>query len=52
MTVLEFIQLHNLRYDARIVGKVLKKYGYESTRVKANGSVTRKLNLPYKKYLD
>ena len=29
MTVLQFIQMYNLRYDARTVGKVLKKYGYD-----------------------
>ena len=32
MTILQFIQRHNLKYDASIVGKVLKKYGYETIR--------------------
>ena len=50
MTVLEFIQHHNLRYDARTIGKVLKKYGYESTRKKVNGEKIRLIRLPYKHY--
>ena len=49
MTVLQFIQLHNLKYDANVVGKVLKKYGYEAKRKKINGETTRVINLPYKK---
>lgn len=48
MTVLQFIQLHNLKYDAGIIGKVLKKYGYESKKKKVNGIVSRVLTLPYK----
>lgn len=51
MTVTEFIQKHNLRYDARIVGQVLKKYGYEAKKKKVNGKVTRIIELPYKKWL-
>lgn len=50
MTVLEFIQLHNLRYDARTIGRVLKKYGYESKLKRADGTVARVINLPYKHY--
>ena len=50
MTVLQFIQMHNLRYDASIVGKVLKKYGYEAIRKKSCGTVTRVIKLPYKCY--
>lgn len=52
MTVTEFIQKHNLRYDARIVGQVLKKYGYETKRKKVNGKATRVIELPYKKWLE
>ncbi len=48
MTVLQFIQLHNLKYDASVVGKVLSKYGYESKKKKINGTVSRVLTLPYK----
>ncbi len=48
MTVLQFIQLHNLKYDANIVGKVLKKYGYESKKKKINGTVSRVTMFPYK----
>ena len=48
MTVLQFIQLHNLKYDASVVGKVLSKYGYESKKKKINGAVSRVLTLPYK----
>lgn len=51
MTVTEFIQKHNLRYDANVVGKVLKKYGYEAKKKKVNGKVTRIIELPYKKWL-
>ena len=48
MTVLQFIQIHNLRYDANVVGKVLKKYGYESKLKRENGKVTRVIKLPFK----
>ena len=48
MTVLQFIQLHNLKYDANVVGKVLKKYGYEAMRKRINGEVTRVIKFPYK----
>lgn len=48
MTVLQFIQLHSLKYDANIVGKVLKKYGYESKLKRENGKVTRVIKLPFK----
>ena len=48
MTILQFIQLHNLKYDANVIGKVLKKYGYESKKKKINGTVSRILTLPYK----
>lgn len=50
MTVLQFIQIHNLRYDAGTIGKVLKKYGYESKLKKINGKPTRVISLPYKYY--
>ena len=50
MTVTEFITLHNLKYDARTVGQVLKKYGYESRQKKVNGKPVRIINLPYKYY--
>ena len=50
MTVTEFITLHNLKYDARTVGQVLKKYGYESRQKKVNGKPIRIINLPYKYY--
>ena len=50
MTVLQFIQRHNLRYDANVVGKVLKKYGYEPQKKRVNGKVVRIINLPYKYY--
>ena len=50
MTVLQFIQLHNLKYDAGVVGRVLKKYGYESKQKKINGIPTRIIKLPYKKF--
>ena len=51
MTVLQFIQMHNLKYDANVVGKVLRKYGYESQKKKVNGAVTRIIRLPYKKHI-
>ena len=50
MTVLQFIQKHGLKYDASVVGKVLKKYGYESKKKKINGMPTRVLILPCKEY--
>ena len=50
MTVFQFIQMHNLRYDANVVGKVLRKYGYESTKKKINGTVAQVIKLPYKYY--
>ncbi|MDE6425841.1 MAG: Rha family transcriptional regulator [Ruminococcus sp.] len=50
MTVLQFIQLHNLKYDANVVGRVLKKYGYKTIRKRINGEITRVIRLPYKYY--
>ena len=50
MTVLEFIQRNNLKYDANVVGKVLRKYGYEAKRKKSDGIVSRVIRLPYKHY--
>ena len=50
MTVLQFIQMHNLKYDANVVGKVLKKYGYIPIKKKINGTVAQVINLPYKNY--
>lgn len=48
MTVTEFIRIHNLKYDARTIGQVLKKYGYESKLKRENGKVTRVIKLPFK----
>ena len=48
MTITEFIQKHGLKYDSNIVGKVLKKYGYESKVKKENGKATRFIKLPFK----
>lgn len=48
MTVTEFIRIHNLKYDARTIGQVLKKYGYESKVKKENGKATRVIKLPVK----
>ena len=50
MSVSAFIQHNNLRYDANVVGKVLKKYGYKPTKKKINGIVTQVIKLPYKYY--
>lgn len=50
MTVLQFIQYHNLKYDANVVGKVLKKYGYEPKAKKLNGKTVRVIEFPYKKW--
>ncbi|MDE6502237.1 MAG: hypothetical protein K2L10_09150, partial [Ruminococcus sp.] len=50
MTVLQFIQLHNLKYDANVVGRVLKKYGYNTIRKRINSEITRVIRLPYKYY--
>ena len=50
MTVLEFIKIHNLKYDARTVGNILKKYGYEPKSKRLNGEPRRVIMLPYKKY--
>ena len=49
MTVLQFMQSNGLqRYDARNIGKVLKKYGYESKKKKISGKVIRVIELPTK----
>ena len=48
MTVTEFIRIHSLKYDARTVGQVLKKYGYESKLKKEKGKVSRVIKLPFK----
>ena len=50
MTVTEFISMHNLKYDARTIGQVLKKYGYESKVKKENGKATRVIRLPIKRW--
>ena len=50
MTVTEFIKIHNLKYDANVVGRVLAKLGYTSAVKKCNGKATRVLTLPYKKW--
>lgn len=51
MTITEFIRIHNLKYDARIVGKVLNKYGYEAKQKRIDGERKRIIRLPYKKYV-
>lgn len=51
MTVTEFIRIHNLKYDARTIGKILKKYGYEPKKRKINGITSQVINLPYKRYI-
>jgi predicted P-loop ATPase len=48
MTVLQFIQHNNLKYDANIIGKVLRKHGYDSKLKKENGKVARVIKLPFK----
>ena len=50
MTVTSFIQHNNLKYDANVVGKVLKKYGYIPMKKRINGIVTQVIKLPYKYY--
>mgnify|MGYP002626344246 FL=1 len=50
MTVSAFIQHNNLKYDARTIGRVLKKYGYIPVKKKINGTVTQVIRLPYKYY--
>ena len=50
MTVSAFIQHNNLKYDARTIGRVLKKYGYIPIKKKINGTVMQVINLPYKYY--
>lgn len=50
MTVTEFIRIHSLKYDANVVGKVLRKYCYVSKQKKINGKPTRVLTLPYRKW--
>ncbi len=51
MTITEFIQRHNLKYDARTIGKVLNKHGYESKQKRMDGERKRIIRLPYKKYV-
>lgn len=51
MTVTEFIRIHNLKYDASVIGKVLKKHGYEPKKKKINGVPSQVINLPYKRYI-
>ena len=50
MTVTEFIRHNNLKYDARTVGRVLKKYGYIPVKKRVNGIVAQVIKLPYKYY--
>ena len=50
MTVSQFIRRHGLKYDARTIGKVLKKYGYEPKSKRVNGEPRRVILLPYKEY--
>lgn len=48
MTVTEFIRIHSLKYDARTVGQVLKKYGYESKVRREGEKTTRVIKFPFK----
>ena len=50
ITVTEFIQHNGLKYDARTVGRVLKKHGYTPVKKRVNGIVTQVVKLPYKYY--
>lgn len=52
MTVTQFMQRHSSlsRYNTREVGKILKKYGYDSKWKKVDGKSTRMLELPIKRY--
>ncbi|MDE5557110.1 MAG: virulence-associated E family protein, partial [Ruminococcus sp.] len=50
MTVTEFIRIHNLKYDARTVGQVLKKHGYESKVKREGAKTTRVIRLPFKQW--
>lgn len=50
MTVTEFIRHNNLKYDARTVVRVLKKYGYVPVKKRVNGIVAQVIKLPYKYY--
>ena len=50
MTVTEFIRVHSLKYDARSIGQILKKHGYESKLKKESGQVSRIIRLPYKQW--
>lgn len=47
MTVTEFIQHNDLRYDARQVTKILKKHGYIPENHRVNGIKGRYFKLPY-----
>ncbi|MDE6005601.1 MAG: hypothetical protein K2G88_09475 [Oscillospiraceae bacterium] len=49
MTILDFIRRHSLHYDARTVGKVLLKHGYEPIQKRIGGKPTRLRRLPVKK---
>lgn len=48
MTVTEFIQHNDLRFDARQVTKILKKHGYISDKHRVNGVQGRYFKLPYR----
>ena len=52
MTVTQFIQRHSSlsRYNSAEIGKILRKYGYESKRKKVSGKIDRYLDLPIKRH--
>ena len=49
-TIVKSKTYSNLKYDANIVGKVLKKYGYIPMKKRINGIVTQVIKLQYKYY--
>ncbi len=52
MTVTQFMQRHSClsRYNAKEIGKILRKYGYTSKISKLNGKMTRLIELPIKRH--
>ncbi|MBQ7522324.1 MAG: hypothetical protein IJU14_05530, partial [Clostridia bacterium] len=48
MTVSEFIQHNDIRFDARQVTKILKKHGYIAENHRVNGVKGRYFKLPYR----
>lgn len=49
MTVSEYIKFNDLKIDARTAGKILRKAGYDSKRVKVGDTVVRKMSLPVRR---